>query len=105
MRRVVIGMLAAALAALLVVLGGVSWLLYSNGGAHWLLGQVQARVPGELRIERLGGSLASAIGLGARGGCMPVRPAPLDLQAPDAGHDGRPADSKALPGDQSAADG
>jgi hypothetical protein len=56
-------------------------------------------------LSLLGGSLASAIGLGARGGCMPVRPAPLDLQAPDAGHDGRPADSKALPGDQSAADG
>lgn len=61
MRRVFISLVVVVLIAVVVVAGGVSWLLYSNGGAHWLLGQVQARVPGELRVDQLDGSLARGL--------------------------------------------
>jgi len=42
----------------------------------------------------VGGSLATALSMGARGGCMPVPPAPEDLRVPDAGRpDARRLDS------------
>jgi translocation and assembly module TamB len=61
MRRTVIALLSVSLLAVVAAAGGVTWLLYSNGGARWLLGQAQDRVPGELRVERLDGSLAAGL--------------------------------------------
>ena len=61
MKRVLFGLVSALLLAFVAALGAASWLLYANGGAHWLLGQVQARVPGDLRVERLEGSLADGL--------------------------------------------
>ena len=61
MKRIILGLGIALMLALVVVAGGVAWLLYSNGGARWLLGQAQARLPGELRVERLDGDLAGGL--------------------------------------------
>ncbi|MEJ2401436.1 MAG: translocation/assembly module TamB domain-containing protein [Xanthomonadales bacterium] len=63
MKRFVIGLIAATLLALVTVAGGVTWLLYSTGGARWLLGQAQDRVSGELRVARVTGRLAAGLRL------------------------------------------
>ncbi|HKA40875.1 MAG TPA: translocation/assembly module TamB domain-containing protein [Burkholderiales bacterium] len=58
MRRALLILLIAALAAAGLALGAGSWLLYTEGGLAWALGRVQHATEGALQLETARGTLA-----------------------------------------------